>query len=193
VLFQVKKSEERMNRNWDVMRDVLIAVNNGTMGELAHVSEKGASHSVDLLVSAGYLKRVATEEKSAPGELWQRLRHARSVNHVSQQQIADACGLTRVSVTKWESKDPTQRSEPRLDHLRIFAELTGFSFEWLAGSRQSVSSGGLALTWAGYELLSKIHNHIAWERIGDAVLASGVDTSIDLIDIVTARAIKRCV
>ena len=53
-----------------------------------------------------------------PSELWQRLRAAREHAKLTQQQIADACGVSREAVSQWEAKDPAKRKTPGVPRLR---------------------------------------------------------------------------
>lgn len=64
-------------------------------------------------------------------ELWQRLRAARKHANVSQQQIADECGIERASVSQWEAQDPAKRNTPGVPRLRAYVKLTGAPLDWL--------------------------------------------------------------
>lgn len=60
-----------------------------------------------------------------------KLRAARQAAQLTQAQVAQHVGVTRGAVTQWESKDPETRTQPSLDLLRKFAEITGVPFTWL--------------------------------------------------------------
>lgn len=64
-------------------------------------------------------------------ELWQRLRAARKHASVSQQAIADECGIERASVSQWEAQDPAKRNTPSVARLRAYEKLTGAPLSWL--------------------------------------------------------------
>lgn len=67
----------------------------------------------------------------AKSELWQRLRQARKVADLTQQQLADACGVTRGAIALWEAAEPEHRTKPTTDHLLVLAKATGVPIEWL--------------------------------------------------------------
>lgn len=67
----------------------------------------------------------------AKSELWQRLRQARKFADQSQQQLADACGVTRGAIALWEAAEPEHRTKPTTDHLLALAKATGVPIEWL--------------------------------------------------------------
>ena len=72
---------------------------------------------------------------NADMETWQRLRAARTAAKKTQQQIADACGLTREAVSLWESPDPAKRNQISLGRLRVYAKVCGVSLESLLDER----------------------------------------------------------
>lgn len=54
-----------------------------------------------------------------------KFRAARIAAKLSQEKVAIACGLTRVSVTLWETENDETRTEPTLANLLIFCEMAG--------------------------------------------------------------------
>ena len=56
-------------------------------------------------------------------ELWQRLRAARELAHKSHQDVADAVGLSEVTVTSWESPDHAARTQPTAQQVMRIAKL----------------------------------------------------------------------
>ena len=56
-------------------------------------------------------------------ELWQRLRAARELAHKSHQDIADAVGLSEVTVSTWESPDQATRTQPTAQQVMRVAKL----------------------------------------------------------------------
>lgn len=76
-----------------------------------------------------------------PSELWQRLRAAREHAKLTQQQIADACGVSREAVSQWEAKDPAKRKTPGVPRLRIVSRLTSAPLDWLLDDGRDVEPG----------------------------------------------------
>lgn len=72
----------------------------------------------DDLCNAGYMKESISD----------RIRRLRTHAGKSQQQVADAVGVSRVAVTKWESG---QTKDMRIDSLKGIAKLFGISLEEL--------------------------------------------------------------
>lgn len=64
-------------------------------------------------------------------ELGQRLRALREVRGYTQEQVAEACGVQRATVTQWESG----RRRPRLEHLEIMADLYDVTVDDLTGNK----------------------------------------------------------
>jgi transcriptional regulator with XRE-family HTH domain len=61
-----------------------------------------------------------------------RIRRARRIAGISQQQLADALGITRSAVSNWESDSEVR---PATDRLAVMARALHVSFEWLATGR----------------------------------------------------------
>ena len=72
-------------------------------------------------------------------ELWQRLRYARKGVHLTQSDVAEACGVTRGAVAIWEARDPTHRVRPRLENLQVVAALTKVTIDWLTSDVTEVT------------------------------------------------------
>jgi len=81
-------------------------------------------------------------------ELWEKLRAARGAAGVKQQEIAEACGVTRVAVGHWESKDERRRTHPPLEKLKVFAELTNTTISWLTDDDADASPNWLTASRA---------------------------------------------
>lgn len=50
----------------------------------------------------------------------ERLRSFRNALGMTQQEVADICGISREAVAQWEAKDEAKRTEPETKHLQIF-------------------------------------------------------------------------
>lgn len=57
----------------------------------------------------------------------EKLKKARKDSHLSQEQLADKIGVSRSTVTKWE----TDRGLPDIDNLRAIAQLVNVSIDYL--------------------------------------------------------------
>jgi transcriptional regulator with XRE-family HTH domain len=82
----------------------------------------------------------STRRALTPGEQIHIIRKRR---HVSAQTIADALGVHRNTVARWEAAD--NDAEPSVSQARVIAELLGCRIEDIAGA------GGLALS--GFALM----------------------------------------
>lgn len=64
--------------------------------------------------------------------MWQRIKIARTSAKLTQTQLAERCGnISREAVSQWESRDPDKRTTPQLDRLRMIADATSVSMDWL--------------------------------------------------------------
>lgn len=61
-----------------------------------------------------------------------RIRIARRFAGLSQAELAARVEVHRSAVSHWEARDARN---PSMRHLRLIAEVTGVSFEWLATGR----------------------------------------------------------
>lgn len=61
-----------------------------------------------------------------------RIRRARRIAGISQQQLAEMLGVTRSAVSNWESDSEVR---PVTDRLAVMARSLHVSFEWLATGR----------------------------------------------------------
>lgn len=79
-------------------------------------------------------------------ELWQRLAAARQYKgqKKTQTDIAEAVSaelggsLSRVAVSLWESKNPSTRTTPSLDQLKVISTETGVDLRWLIEDGESL-------------------------------------------------------
>jgi len=65
-------------------------------------------------------------------DLAERLRKARRVAGMSQQELARALGVTRSAVSNWESVNP---AHPASANMALLANALQVSFEWIATGR----------------------------------------------------------
>ena len=68
---------------------------------------------------------------SMPSTLGQRIKAARLRCKLTQQQVADACGIDRAAVSQWESSDPAKATRPSMDNLRAFQKMAKAPWDWL--------------------------------------------------------------
>ena len=59
-----------------------------------------------------------------------RIKELRKKNRYTQKEIGEMCGVSDISVYKWE----TDRTEPNIDTLCKLADIFGVSLDYLAGS-----------------------------------------------------------
>lgn len=64
-------------------------------------------------------------------ELWQRLVAARKRAKLTQQDVADEFGISRVAVSQWEAADPLKRTSPEHSRLAGLSRITGHPLWWL--------------------------------------------------------------
>lgn len=69
-----------------------------------------------------------------------KLRVARKQAALTQEAVAKQLGVTRGAVTQWESKDPATRTQPPIDQIRRFAEITGAPFTWFIDDAQDADT-----------------------------------------------------
>lgn len=72
-------------------------------------------------------------------ELWQRLRAARKHANLTQQAVADACGISREAVSQWEAIDVAKRSRPETGNLQTVSRITGAPLDWLLADSADMS------------------------------------------------------
>ena len=72
-------------------------------------------------------------------ELWQRLRQARKYADLTQQDLANRCGVTRGAVALWESAEIEHRTKPTTDHLIAVSKATKVPLEWLLNDASDVN------------------------------------------------------
>jgi transcriptional regulator with XRE-family HTH domain len=68
----------------------------------------------------------------------ERIRMARRIVGMSQEQLARAVGVQRSAVSHWEMP-PGKGKSPNVGHLRGVALATGTQFEWLVTGRGSMT------------------------------------------------------
>lgn len=77
-----------------------------------------------------------------------RLREARRIAGLTQEQLAERLALTRGAVGQWESDK--SGTCPSVDHLLAIAEVLDISFEWLALGRGHMYAHHIAQPTAAY-------------------------------------------
>ncbi|MBU2713161.1 helix-turn-helix transcriptional regulator [Zooshikella harenae] len=58
-------------------------------------------------------------------DLWQTIKQARTEAGLTQQDLAEKCGVTTAAVSRWESPDEGTRTIPRLYHITEISSATG--------------------------------------------------------------------
>lgn len=71
-----------------------------------------------------------------------RIRTARRYAGLSQAGLAAQVGVHRSAVSHWESRNARN---PAMAHMRLIAEVTGVSFEWLATGRGAMGLSAEAM------------------------------------------------
>lgn len=93
-----------------------------------HSYTEKANHSSARLCNAGYMETLAL-----------RIKRLRDQKGLSQQQVGDAVGVSRVAVTKWESG---QTANIKLFNLTKLRALLDVSFDYLInGEKLSYAKG----------------------------------------------------
>ncbi|MBV8659753.1 MAG: helix-turn-helix domain-containing protein [Burkholderiales bacterium] len=85
----------------------------------------------------------ATKKDGVQSVLWQRLKVARKRAGLTQQEVADACNVSRSAVSQWEIEGD---KKPTVDNLRAFARATRTPLEWLMDDNAS-----LKVDWSAQE------------------------------------------
>lgn len=96
-------------------------------------------HAVNFRFRA--MQRPVTDNGAMGSELWQRLRVARKFKDLTQQEVGDACGVSREAVSQWESEDPAKRRNPGLPRLQAIEKLTGAPLWWLLSDNADLNPG----------------------------------------------------
>lgn len=60
-----------------------------------------------------------------------RIKAARTEAGLTQQELADACHVTRNAISQWESQDESQRTTPGVTRIQKIAKVTKVAAEWL--------------------------------------------------------------
>lgn len=71
---------------------------------------------------------------------WKRIREARKAANLTQQQVADACEISREAVAQWEASQPDKRTTPSLPNLQVFARLAKITIGDLFDDAQPAST-----------------------------------------------------
>lgn len=89
-------------------------------------------------------------------ELYQRVREARKLTGLSQEELAADLGISRSAVAQWEM---TRGTAPSVENLVALARRSGMAFEYLATGRGTKVHGrptlSVAEESADYHRLSK--------------------------------------
>ena len=59
-----------------------------------------------------------------------RLKELRAKNHLTQSHLGEMCGVSNVSIYKWE----TGRVEPDISNIKRLSEIFGVSVDYLIGA-----------------------------------------------------------
>ncbi|MCX4027901.1 helix-turn-helix transcriptional regulator [Endozoicomonas sp. SM1973] len=70
--------------------------------------------------------------------LFEKIKEARVRAELTQEELAEMCGVNRATVCQWESKDPTKRLKPRKANLHKISQATGVSLNWLKSRSEQV-------------------------------------------------------
>mgnify|MGYP002621841110 CR=1 FL=1 len=62
-----------------------------------------------------------------------RIREARRQAGMTQEDLAEACGVTASAVAQWESARSETRTAPSTAHLLSISQATGRPVDWLSG------------------------------------------------------------
>lgn len=84
-------------------------------------------------------RKVVLHDAAMATEMWQRLRSARKYANKTQQQIAEACEISREAVSQWEASDPAKRTFPGMRNLQTVSRVTGAPIEWLLSDGSGLS------------------------------------------------------
>lgn len=85
---------------------------------------------------------VARLNEQQRGELGLRLKTQREIAGLTQDEMADRIGISLSSYSKWETG---RVGEPRINHLRVAAEILGVSTEYLIhGASNGVDEDAMA-------------------------------------------------
>lgn len=85
------------------------------------------------------LRKPTLQATRMASELWQRLRGARKYGDKTQQDVADACSVSREAVSQWETPDPSKRTSPNIFKLKLVSNLTGAPMEWLLNDESDLT------------------------------------------------------
>lgn len=69
-------------------------------------------------------------------ELWEKIRARRRELDLTQQEVADYCGISVTAISKWESKSPEGRAYPRQNKLQKLSEVLQVDKAWLIDDEQ---------------------------------------------------------
>ena len=105
----------------------------------------------------------------ASSELWQRIAAARHHARLTMQQLADRAGVSKQSVSAWESADPDRRNMPRHEMIVAISKITGVELSWLVsdssrvedliakgGGAGSLGAHGEKPMWLSYVAVSRL-------------------------------------
>ncbi|MDE1464819.1 helix-turn-helix domain-containing protein [Spartinivicinus poritis] len=70
--------------------------------------------------------------------LFEKIKEARVRAELTQEELAEMCGVSRATVCQWESQDSTKRLKPRKANLHKISQATGVSLHWLKSKSEQV-------------------------------------------------------
>ncbi|MBU2709178.1 helix-turn-helix transcriptional regulator [Zooshikella marina] len=80
---------------------------------------------------------VLPEQDSGKVQLWEKIKSARIKANLTQQELADACSVSRTTVVNWESGKRTDK-RPRSRTLRRIADVLNVPYSWLSSETEGI-------------------------------------------------------
>ena len=74
--------------------------------------------------------------------LCKKIRFARRTANISQQELATAMGVTRTTISLWETETARSVKKPHPANLEKVARVTGFPIEWFHDDQPPTMPGG---------------------------------------------------
>lgn len=104
-------------------------------------SDDGASRAGEASGKAVRDEKIsgdgAPKGRTRKSELFQRLKAARTYADKTQEDLADALGITRSAIAYWEARDPDKRVVPTPLQLAQVARTCRIPYAWLVDESQA--------------------------------------------------------